>query len=120
MPVAEKVPRWKLYALFVFILLVSVFFLRDSYWQTALSEKEFVTLYVEGVQLQARLSDQPAQARAETSKMLERAGVTEEQVNRFIEQTNKKPEKWAAIWERINKELEKASPAGDSTLLKNR
>jgi len=109
-----------LYAFFAFILIVFVFFLRDSYWQTTLSEKEFVKLYVEVVKLQTRLADQPVKARMETTKLLDRSGVTEEQVNRFVEQVNKKPEKWAEIWEKINKELEKASPARDTTLLKNR
>ncbi|MGH8004118.1 MAG: hypothetical protein ACRECJ_05290 [Limisphaerales bacterium] len=118
--VAEKSSRWKLYALFAFILLVSVFFLRDSYWQTALSEREFINLYVEAVKLQTRLADQPEKARAETRKVLKRTGVTKEQVNQFIEQVNKKPDRWAKIWEKINKELEKASPAGDTTLPKNR
>lgn len=114
MAVAENVPRWKLYTLFAFILIGSIFFLRDSYWQTTLSEKEFVKLYVEVVKLQTQLADQPVKTRTETKKLLDRAGVTEEEMNRFIEQVNKKPERWAKIWEKINKELEQ-----DTTLLKN-
>ena len=103
-----------MYALFAFILIVSVFFLRDSYWRTALSEREFVALYVEVVRLQSRLADKPKEAKAQTGEFLKRAGVTEEEMNRFVEQVNKKPERWAKIWEKINKELEK-----DTTLLKN-
>lgn len=115
MAVAEKVPRWKLYALFAFILVVSVFFLRDSYWQTTLSEREFIALYVGVVRLQSRLSDKPKESKAQTREFLRRAGVTEAQVNRFVEQMNKKPEKWTGIWDKISKELAK-----DATLLKNR
>ncbi len=100
---------------FAFILLVSVFLLRDSYWQTALSEREFIALYVEVVRLQSRLADKPKEARTQTNEFLQRAGVTEEQVNRFMEQLNKNPEKWAKIWEKISKELEK-----DTTLPKSR
>lgn len=104
-----------MYALFAFILVVSIFFLRDSYWRTTLSEREFVALYVEVVRLQSRLADKPEEAKKQTREFLKRAGVTEEQVNRFMEQANKKPERWAKIWEEINKELGK-----DTTLLKNR
>lgn len=109
-----------MYALFAFILLVSVFFLRDSYWQTTLSEREFIALYVEVVRLESRLTDKPKEAKTQTREFLKRAGVTEKEMNRFIEQVNKKPERWAKIWEKVNKELEKASPARDTTLLKNR
>ncbi len=104
-----------MYLLFAFILLISIFFLRDSYWQTTLSEREFVALYVEVVRLESRLSDKPKEARAQTREFLNRAGVTEKEMNRFIGQVNKKPERWAKIWEKINKELEQ-----DSTLLKSR
>ncbi len=116
----EKASRWRLTFLFILLVIVAVFFLRDTYWQTALSEREFVDLYVEVVQLQTQLSDQPMKARMETKKILKREGVTEEQLNRFIEQFNKKPERWVKIWEKINKELEKAGPAGDTTLPKSR
>jgi len=113
--VPEKAPRWRLTFLFILLVVVAVFFLRDTYWQIALSEREFVDLYVEVVKRQTQLSDQPMKARAETKKILQRERVSEEQLNRFIEQINKKPEKWAKIWEKINKELEK-----ETTLPKNR
>jgi len=112
---AEKGSRWKLYALVVFILFVSVFFLRDTYWQTSLSEQEFLALYVGVIRLQYRLADKPEEAKKQTKAFLQRAGVTEEEVNRFIEQVNKKPEKWAEVWEKINTELDK-----DTMLPKNR
>jgi len=118
--VAEKGSRWKLYAFLALILIFPLFFLRDSYLQTTLSEREFVKLYAEVVKLQARLADQPMKAQSETKKMLDSAGVTEEQMNRFIERVSEKPEKWAEIWEKINWELAKASPAKDTTLPKNR
>lgn len=111
----EKAPHWRLAFLFILLVIVPVFFLRDTYWQTALSEREFVKVYVEVVKLQTRFPNQPLKARAETKKMLDNAGVTEEQVNRFIERVSVKPEKWAEIWEKINKELER-----DATLPKNR
>ena len=116
----ENVPRRKIYLFVLLFAIVSVFFLRDTYWQAPLSEKEFVRLYVEAVKRQTRMTGQPLNARTETKKVLERMGVTEEQVNHFIDQVNKKPERWGKIWEKINKELEKASPAKDSTLPKNR
>lgn len=117
---AEKGSRWKWYLFLALILIFSLFFLRDSYLQTTLPEREFVELYVEAVKRQTRLADQPMKARSETKKMLDSAGVTEEQVNRFIERVSEKPEKWAEIWEKINRELAKASPARDTTLPKNR
>ena len=112
---AEKATRWKLYVLFAFILIASVFFLRDTYWRTTLSEREFIALYVEVVRLQSGLADKPEEAKDQTGEFLRRAGATEEEMRRFIEQVDKKPERWAKIWEKINKELEK-----DTTLLKNR
>lgn len=111
----EKTPRRKLYLLVGLIAVVSVFLLRDTYWQTGLSEREFIALYVEVTRLQSRLADRPEEASKQTREFLQRAGVTEEQVSRFIEQVNKKPEGWAKIWEKINRELGK-----DSTLLKSR
>ncbi len=104
-----------MYALFAFILIVSVFFLRDTYWQTTLTEREFVALYVEVVRLQSRLADKPEEARAQTREFLRRAGVGEEEMERFIALQNRKPERWAKIWEKIVKEIEK-----DTTLPKNR
>lgn len=118
--VAEKAPRWKLYALFGFVLVITVFFLRDTYWQTTLTEREFMALYVEVVRLQSRLADKPEEARAQTKEFLRRAGVTEEEIERFIALQNRTPERWAKIWEKIVKELEKARPARDATLPKNR
>lgn len=114
-PVQENAPRQRLYLLVALLAIVSVFFLRDTYWQAALTEGDFVQLYVEVVKLQTRLADQPMKARTETRKILDSAGVTEEQLNRFVAEINKKPEKWVGIWEKINKELEK-----DSILPKNR
>ncbi|MCI0406068.1 MAG: hypothetical protein L0Z48_10075 [candidate division Zixibacteria bacterium] len=116
----EKSPRRKLYLLVALLAIISVFFLRDSYWQFALNEDEFIRLYAEVVKLQTRLADQPLKARLETERILDSAGATEAQLNRFIEQMNKEPERWVKIWEKINKELEKAGPAGDATLPKNR
>ena len=115
LPVAEKPRRWQLYLLFIFILVASLFSLRDTYLAPALSEKEFVALYVEVVRLQSCLTDKPEEAKAQTKEFLKRAGVAQEQVERFIAKVNRKPERWVVIWEKINKELEK-----DSTLLKNR
>ena len=117
---AEKSSRWQLYALFGFILILSVFFLRDTYWQTTLTEQEFVALYVEVVRLQSKLADKPEEAKAQTKELLRRAGVTEEQLERFIALQNRAPERWAKIWEKIVKVLVKASPARDTTLPKNR
>lgn len=114
-PVPENASRRRLYLLVALLAIVSVFFLRDTYRQTALTEGDFVRLYVEVVNLQTRLADQPLKARMETEQILDSAGVTEEQLNRFIAEINKKPEKWVGIWEKINKELEK-----DSILPKNR
>ena len=114
-PVPENVPRRRLYLLVALLAIVSVFFLRDTYWQAALTENDFVRLYVEVIRLQTSLAGQPINARTETRKFLEREGASEEQLNRFIEQVSKKPERWAKIWEKINKELEK-----DSILPKNR
>ena len=108
-PVPEKMPRRKLYLLAALIAVISVFFLRDSYWQSALSEREFVVLYVEVVKLQTRWAGQPVKARTETRKFLEREGVGEGQLETFMQEVNKKPERWAQIWEKINKELEKDS-----------
>ncbi len=74
---------------------------------------------MEVVQLQNRWASQPLKARTETRKLLEREGVSEEQLNRFMEKVNKKPESWAKIWERIDKELEKVSPSKGSIPPKN-
>jgi hypothetical protein len=113
--VPENVPRRRLYLLVALLAIVSVFFLRDTYRQAALTEGDFVQLYVEVVKLQTRLANQPMKARTETRKILDSAGVSEEQLNRFVAEINKKPEKWVGIWGKINKELEK-----DSILPKNR
>jgi hypothetical protein len=112
--VPENVPRRRLYLLVALLAIVSVFFLRDSYWPLGLSEEEFVRLYIGVVKAQTRLADQPLKARKETERILDSAGMTEEQLNRFIVEINKKPEKWVGIWEKINKELQK-----DSILPKN-
>ncbi len=77
-------------------------------------------MYVEVARLQARLADKPEEASVQTKEFLKQAGITKEQIERFTAKVNRTPERWVKIWEIVVKELEKVSPARDTTLLKSR
>lgn len=49
---------------------------------------------------------QPAKLEEERKKIFERFGVTQEEIDYFVKDYNKNPEKWASIWEKIVKKLE--------------
>ena len=42
----------------------------------------------------------------ERNGILEKYGVTQEEIDGFVEEYNQNPEKWAKVWERIVQRLE--------------
>ncbi|MCK4385105.1 MAG: DUF4296 domain-containing protein [candidate division Zixibacteria bacterium] len=54
----------------------------------------------------------PAKLEQERNKILRSYSVNQEEIDHFIKEYNRNPEKWAKVWERIVRRLEeeKANP----------
>jgi DNA repair ATPase RecN len=102
-----------------FIIIISVLFLLTilfiifSRLKTSpkLSEEKFVEVYVQ-LSMASEMYDTSSTKLEERKKILEKYNVTQEEIDRFIKEYNRNPEKWAKVWEKIVRRLdeEKANP----------
>jgi hypothetical protein len=81
-----------------------------------LSPEKFVEVYVQLSVASEMYDTDPAKLEQERKKIFEKFGVTQQEIEHFIKEYNKNPEKWAKVWEKIvrrleeEKEKEKANP----------
>ncbi|MGB2698664.1 MAG: hypothetical protein WBD28_12520 [Candidatus Zixiibacteriota bacterium] len=78
-------------------------------------EEKFVELYIKLAFIHEKHKYNPPELEREKNKILEENNVTMKDVDRFINQYKKKPEKWVKLWEKINQELEKLKTEGSFT-----
>jgi len=62
-----------------------------------------------------RFKYNPPKLEKEKKRILEQSNVTMDDVDRFIKEYKKKPERWVKLWEKINQELERLKREGSST-----
>jgi hypothetical protein len=68
--------------------------------------EKFVEVYVQTSIVSEIYDTDPAKLEQERKKILEKYNVTQEEIDLFIKEYNKNPEKWARVWEKIVRRLE--------------
>jgi hypothetical protein len=93
-----------IFVVFILILLFIIFNrLRTS---AKLSEEKFVDVYVQ-LSIASEIFDtNPGKLEEERKKIFGKYSVTQQEINQFIKEYNKNPEKWAKVWEKIVRRLE--------------
>ncbi len=104
-----------------FIIIISVLFLLTILFiifnrlktSSKLSEEKFVEVYVQLSIASEMYDTSSTELEEERKKILEKFGVTQQEIEHFIKEYNQNPEKWAKVWEKIVHRLEgeeKANP----------
>jgi len=103
-----------------FIIIISVLFLLAILFiifnhpktSSRLSEEKFVEVYVQLSIASEMYDTSSTKLEEERKKILKQYNVTQEEIDHFIQEYNKNPEKWAKVWEKIVRRLEeeKANP----------
>jgi hypothetical protein len=90
------------------VLLLVVLFIIFSSLKTSprLSEEKFVEVYVQLSMALETFDADSGDLEQERKKVLDRYGVTQEEIDEFVMDYNQNPEKWAKVWERIVQKLE--------------
>lgn len=89
------------------LLLIILFLIFDSLKTSSeLSEEKFVEVYVQFSIASEMYGAEQDKLEEERRKILEKYNVTQEEIDLFIKEYNKNPEKWARVWERIVRRLE--------------
>jgi hypothetical protein len=97
-----------------FIIIISVLFLLTILFiifnrlktSSKLSEEKFVEVYVQLSIASEMYDTSSTKLEEERKKILEKYSVTQEEIDRFIKEYNRNPEKWAKVWEKIVRQLE--------------
>ena len=91
----------------VVFLLTILFIIFDSLKTSSeLSCEKFVEVYVQLSVASEMYDTDPAKLEQERKKILKKHGITQEEIDYFIKEYNRNPEKWAKVWERIVRRLE--------------
>jgi hypothetical protein len=90
----------------VFLLIILLIVLNRPKTSSNLSEDKFVEVYVQ-LSIASEMYDaEPAKLEEERKKIFEKFGVTPEEIDYFVKDYNKNPEKWASVWAKIVRRLE--------------
>lgn len=97
-----------------FIIIISVLFLLTILFvifnrlktSSKLSEEKFVEVYVQLSITSEMYDTSSTKLEEERKKILKQYNVTQEEIDHFIKEYNKNPEKWARVWEKIVRRLE--------------
>ncbi len=101
------VPRTKLLIIGGLVLCIIILLLlcvpRSS---SGLSEDKFVEIYVQLSITSEIFSSDTLQLEAEKKRIFEQAGVTQDEIDGFINRLNQKPQEWSRVWKKIVEKLE--------------
>jgi len=97
-----------------FIIIISVLFLLTILFiifnslktSSKLSEDKFVEIYVQLSIASEMYDTSSTKLEEERKQILKQYNVTQEEIDHFIKEYNKNPEKWAKVWEKIVRRLE--------------
>jgi len=100
----------KLVIIGVFILCIIAFLLfRALKPPSELSENKFVEVYVQLSIANEMFTSDTLKLNDERERIFQQAKVTPEEMNRFVNRYNQKPEEWGRVWEKIVKWLSEES-----------
>jgi hypothetical protein len=66
-----------------------------------LSEEKFVEVYVQLSIARETFDEDSGKFEEDRKEILEKYSVTQEEIDEFVKEYNRNPEKWAKVWERI-------------------
>ena len=90
----------------VFLLIILFIVFNRLKTSSKLSEDKFVEVYVQ-LSIASEMYDTSlTELGEERKKILEKFGVTQQEIEYFIKEYNKNPEKWAKVWEKIVRRFE--------------
>lgn len=95
------------------IVIVLVVLISNS--SAPIPEEKFVDLYIKLAFIHEKYKYDPPELEKEKNKILAENKITMKDVDRFIKEYKKKPEKWVKLWEKINQELERLKKEGSVT-----
>ena len=87
------------------VVVIGVLLISNS--SAPIPEEKFVELYIKLTFIHEKYKYDPPELEKEKKKILDQHNVTMKDVDRFIKEYKRKPEKWVKLWEKINQELER-------------
>ena len=90
----------------IVIGVILVLFLIYHNLSKPLSEEKFVKIYIELTLLQTEPSSDQKLFLKKKKEILNKYKVEQKDIDYFIEEYKKDPEKWISVWKKINKRLE--------------
>lgn len=96
----------KFFLALIVIGVILVLFLIYHNLSKPLSEEKFVKIYVELTLLQTEPPSDQKLFLKKKKEILNKYKVEQKDIDYFIEEYKKDPEKWISVWKKINKRLE--------------
>jgi hypothetical protein len=90
----------------VVVCVVLFFLVRSMRSSSGLSAEQFVDVYVELSVASETFSADSVQLQVERNRIYEKAGVTPEEIGRFVSRLNRDPSEWTDVWKKIVERLE--------------
>jgi len=90
----------------VVVCVVGVFLFRGLRSSPRLSSDKFAEVYVQFSIASDTLSSDSVKLEDERSRIFKQAGVTQSEMDEFIQRLDKKPTQWADVWKKIVEKLE--------------
>ncbi len=97
----------------VVVVIIGIILITSS--SQPIPEEKFVQLYIKLSLTHEKHKYNPPKLEREKQRILAEYEITMEDVDEFIREYKKKPEKWVGLWEKINQELEKLKEEGSFT-----
>jgi DNA repair ATPase RecN len=97
----------------VIVVIVGIILVRSS--SPTMPQEKFVELYIKLSLAHEKYKYNPRKLEEEKQRILQESKVTMGDVDKFIKEYKKKPEKWVELWEKINRELERLKKEGSFT-----
>ncbi len=97
----------------VVIVILGIILIRNP--GPPIPEEKFVDLYIKLSLIHEKYKYNPSELEKEKQRILEENKITMEDIDKFIKEYKKKPEKWVKLWEKINQELERLKREGSFT-----
>jgi hypothetical protein len=107
----RKVSRKVIRIIFGAVILCIIVFLlfRALKPSSELTEDKFVEVYVRLSIANEMFTSDILKLNEERERIFQQAGVTLEEMDRFVNRYNQKPEEWGRVWEKIVKRLSEES-----------
>jgi hypothetical protein len=97
--------KWLIVAV-ILACIVAFFLIRGLGSSSKLSVDKFAEVYVQLSIASDTLSSDSVKFEKERGRILEEAGVTQSEMDEFVQRLDRKPTEWAEVWKKIVEKLE--------------